>query len=102
MLSIPYLAGFYEGEGCINQTSPYGFRITIVSTDLDVLERVQQSFGGTLNPMKQYQPHHKPSWKWRLGDKKSVSQLLTQMLPWLGQRRAYDALNALDTIDRIS
>lgn len=102
MLSIPYFAGFYEGEACLNQTSPKGFRITIVSTDLDVLERVQKTFGGTINLMKQYKPQHKPCWRWRLGDKQSVSALLQELIPWLGTRRGYDALNALDIIDGIA
>ena len=101
MLSIPYLAGFYEGEGCLNQTSPYGFRITIVSTDYDVLLRIQDSYGGTLHPMKSYQEHHKPAWRWRLGKRSEVSSVLSKMLPWLGNRRGYDAQNALDTIDKL-
>ena len=101
MLSIPYLAGFYEGEGCISQTSKYGFRISILSTDFDVISKVHQTFGGTLNQCKQQAAHHKPCWKWRLGDKASVRALLELMLPYLGLRRSYDALNAIDIIDRI-
>ena len=101
MISIPYLAGFYEGEGCIEQTSTYGFRINILSTDFDVIERIHQTFGGTLNQVKQQAKHHKPCWKWRLGRNEQVYDLLVRMLPYLGLRRSYDALNALDTIDRI-
>ena len=101
MLSIPYLAGFYEGEGYLDHTSPYGYRITIVSTDIDVLQRIQHTFGGTLNPMKSYADHHKPAWRWRLGKRSEVSSVLFKMLPWLGNRRGYDAQNALDTMDKL-
>jgi len=89
----------YEGEGCLEQTSSKGFRISIASTDLDVLEKIQAFVGGTINPLKRYQDHHKQAWKWRLGRKEAVSNLLSQMLPLLGNRRAYDALNALDTME---
>ena len=98
-MSTAWIAGLYEGEGCIEQTSTYGFRLTIASTDLDVLKKLQRFVGGTINPLKKYQAHHKDGWKWRLGDKKSVYNLLEAMMPWLGERRSYDALNALDTMD---
>jgi len=101
-MHIPWIAGFYEGEGCIEQTSRYGFRISLTSTDLDVLEKLQGYIGaGTITPTKKYKSHHKDAWKYRLGDKKSVTKLLTDMLPWLGNRRAYAAQNALDTMDQI-
>ena len=95
------MAGLYEGEGNISKTSLNGYRITIVMTDLDVLEKYQRAAGGvgSISPMKKYKPHHKDSWKLRIGDKVSVARILSLMLPYLGNRRAYDALNALDDID---
>ncbi len=94
------MAGFYEGEGCLEQTSPQGYRIAILNTDLDVLEKFRELAGcGTIRPCKKYKEHHKDSWKLRIGDKKNVYRLLVAMLPWLGERRAYHALNALDTMD---
>jgi hypothetical protein len=101
-MSIAWIAGFYEGEGCLEQTSLHGFRISIASTDLDVLIKAQSFMeSGTINPLKKYKEHHKDAWRYRLGDKKTVSKLLQNMLPWLGNRRAYDALNALDKMDGI-
>ena len=98
-MNIGWMAGLYEGEGCIEKTSTRGYRLTIVSTDLDVIEKIQDFAGGYVHPQKQYKPHHKPAWKWRIGTKREVIDLLTQMLPFLGNRRAYDALNALDTME---
>jgi hypothetical protein len=89
----------YEGEGCIEKTSSNGFRLSIASTDLDVLERIQTLVGGSIRPLKRYQRHHKQAWKWRLGKKKDVTNFLSQIIPFLGNRRAYDALNALDTME---
>ncbi len=97
------MAGLYEGEGNISQTSKHGYRIQIGMTDLDVLKRFRDMAGGvgTIRPLKKYKSHHKNAWKLRVGDKENVSRLLSMMLPYLGNRRAYDALNALDTMDRI-
>jgi len=101
MVEAAYMAGLYEGEGNISKTSLNGYRIQIGMTDLDVLERFREYAGGvgTISPTKKYQPHHKDSWKLRIGDKQNVARLLSTMLPYLGNRRAYDALNALDDID---
>ena len=98
-MNIGWMAGMYEGEGCIEKTSPRGYRLTIVSTDFDVIEKIHKFAGGHVYPAKKYQTHHKPAWRWRLGTKPEVTKLLTQMLPFLGNRRAYDALNALDTME---
>jgi hypothetical protein len=98
-MNIGWMAGMYEGEGCIERTSTRGYRLCIVSTDFDVIEKIQSFAGGFVHPTKQYKSHHKPAWKWRLGTKREVTKLLTQMLPFLGNRRAYDALNALDTME---
>ena len=95
------MAGFYEGEGCIDRTSRYGYRITIVNTDLDVLEKFKEFAGcGTINLMKKYQPHHKTAWRYRISDKFNVKRIFELMLPWLGYRRAYDIQNALDKMDQ--
>ena len=98
-MNIAWMAGMYEGEGCLERTSARGYRLNISSTDLDVIEKIQAFAGGYVHPKKVYKDHYKPAWTWRLGDKESVKNLLTRMLPFLGNRRAYDALNALDTME---
>ena len=98
-MNIAWMAGMYEGEGCIERTSAHGYRLNITSTDFDVLEKIQAFAGGYVHPKKVYKDHYKSQWIWRLGDKKGVKNLLTGMLPFLGNRRAYDALNALDTME---
>ena len=46
--------------------------------------------------------HRKPFWIWTLWRKQDVANLLSQMLPLLGERRGYVALNALDVLDGVS
>lgn len=101
MFSIPWFAGLYEGEGCLEHTSPKGYRLTIASTDYDVINKLENCLGGYTRVMKKYKPHHKEAWMWRLGTKASVYPLLEDMIPWLGLRRGYDAQNALDIMDGI-
>ena len=98
-MNIAWMAGMYEGEGCLEKTSARSYRLNISSTDLDVIEKIQDFAGGYVHPKKVYKDHYKPQWRWRLGDKESVKNLLTGMLPFLGNRRAYDALNALDNME---
>ena len=44
---------------------------------------------------------HKPFWIWHLHRRKEVYALLELMLPMLGTRRGYAALNALDMLDGV-
>ena len=96
--------GLFEGEGsiCLHPTR-CNVRLSVTQSDPDVLARLQQVFGGTIG-FKTYRKkpaHYKPTWQWRLGNSKQVIPLLLKMLPLLGDRRAYVALNALDKLDRI-
>jgi hypothetical protein len=99
-MNIGWMAGMYEGEGCIEQTSAHSYRLAIVSTDLDVIEKIQSFAGGYVHPEKVYKLHHKPAWRWRLGKKNEVANLLEQMLPFLGNRRSNDAIKALNNMEK--
>jgi hypothetical protein len=102
MVSIPWAAGIIEGEGCFEiSKKDRNCRITVAMTDLDILERLQQLFGGTIISLKRYEEHHKPCWKWRVGKREAVTEAIEKMLPWLGLRRTYQALNVLDHYDNI-
>ena len=100
MVSIPWAAGIIEGEGCFEiSKKDRHCRITVAMTDLDILTRLQAMFGGTIIPLKRYEDHHKPCWKWRIGKRPAVTRAIEQMLPWFGLRRAYQAQNVLDHYD---
>jgi hypothetical protein len=70
-------------------------------TDLDVLETFKEvvGMGGIYGPNKIYKKHHKPSWTWIITGKKDIQTLLSKMMPYLGLRRAYTALNILDNLE---
>ena len=86
MISAQYAAGFFDGEGCVNCStnksgSPF-VRILVVNTNLEVLERFKETWGGDIN--KNYKP--KDNWKqaytWRLSHI-AASLFLKEMLPYL-------------------
>ena len=101
---IAWATGVFEGEGyIILHPKCVSVRIGMTQSDLDILERMQQLFGGTIGP-KSYKAkptHWKPTWQWRLGRSAEVRSVLELMLPLLGERRACKAQDALDKLDGI-
>jgi hypothetical protein len=93
-----WLAGYFEGEGCVylsrtRQTS--GGRIllhqypavVIVSTDLDVLERVREiTQMGTLT-VQSNKKSKKMCYQWRAYGISNTQQFFRWVEPWLGKRR---------------
>lgn len=104
-MNIAWATGLFEGEGCIYKDPRCNsFRLTINSTDEDVLRRFHAVVGvGKIIPGKHVKANegHKPFWIWHLHRRKEVYALLELMLPMLGTRRGYAALNALDMLDGV-
>lgn len=100
--SIEWAAGLFEGEGCIDIRRPrYGVatRLQLSSTDFDVI----QDYADTLE-LKVSGPYanganRKPIYHAGTAKKSEVQRILSLLLPHLGSRRAYKALNALDVIE---
>ena len=98
--NIAWAAGLLEGEGYIYPNRIYrSVRLGMTQTDLDVLTKLRDTFGGKISPRKKQQPHHKDAWEWRLGKASLVKLALVSMFPLLGERRAYQAANAIDYLD---
>lgn len=65
MLSPEYLAGFFDGEGCVNFTiaganRQLKLRVCIVNTDRNILELIRAQCGGSLPAPRK---HKNPKWK---------------------------------------
>lgn len=109
---IAWAAGLFEGEGCINiaknkpESDNLFARLTMVTTDKDVLERFALIVeGGHINPVPwQYKPNRagirvsKPQWRWKAGSEHDVETILTAFYPYLGERRRVKADEALALI----
>ena len=100
-----WATGLFEGEGCIYIHPKKNSTTLIVrSTDLDVLERIERLWGGNIKPFKQSKSEaiksRKQCYQWRIYNGKDIKRILETMLPFLGERRALKALDALDRIDK--
>lgn len=95
-----WAAGLFEGEGCISVNKTWGGRYSsprlyLQTTDQDVLASFHQVVGvGFVNG-----PYPKKGGKnyyvWSCAKKADVRQLLKQLLPYLGKRRAERAREML-------
>ena len=84
-LSYEYLAGLFDGEGCIriqkNKWSiscinpVYSLRLTINMTDKTVINTIHSMFGGCLNVSKRPNPKHHTMYNWIIGSKMSYKFL---------------------------
>lgn len=89
-----YLAGLFDGEGCINiyerrittkrKVAPYGLRLYLTNTHRGVIEWMQTQFGGWVHV---YRDRKRPK-HWALGFKwhssaRHAAYLLEIMLPYL-------------------
>ena len=103
--SIEWAAGLFEGEGCISLSQRKGrsrasASLILDSTDEDVVVKFGQIVGVKCSryhsPKK---PHWKPQWRWDTGKRSEVARILSLLLPYFGNRRAYKALNVLDHLE---
>lgn len=67
-------------------------------TDYDVLRDLGDTLGLKVTGPYVY-GKYKPIWKLGTTKKSEVQRILSLLLPHLGSRRAYKALNALDVIE---
>jgi hypothetical protein len=93
-LSIPWLAGYAEGEAafCNVGNCP---SVLIASTDLDVIESLQSFVGlGNIHKHKKQYEHWKQLYDWGIyGD--SARELMYKLYPMLSQRRQFQIDHAL-------
>lgn len=87
-----WVAGVIEGDGCF--TSSNGgqtAKVTVSMTDLDVLERLQAytEMGKIIGPHFNKKGHNiKPMYYWHVHRAEHICDLIINVMPWLGSRRA--------------
>lgn len=100
-----WLAGFIDGEGCINlqrqkihNRNYYFIRVQITQTHKDVLEHVCRITGvNRLIKMPRYGENQSDAFKWD-ADMKDSKRILAEVLPYL-QRKKETAALALEYIE---
>lgn len=98
---LAYIAGIFDGEGCINFTSQKGFaypRVIVANTDYRIIQHFSKCFGGAIVKLKKTNDKWKDSWQWILTWSSAID-FLEQIHPWLIIKRqqaelvfAYDAI----------
>lgn len=98
---LAYIAGIFDGEGCINFTSLKGYvypRVVVSNTDYRIIKHLSTSFGGAIIKLKKTNEKWKDSWQWMLAWSAAID-FLEQIYPWLLLKRhqaevvfAYDAI----------
>lgn len=97
-LDVAWAAGLFEGEGCIRHAREKRGtvrRLTLVSTDADVVQRFCRIVGVGRIRQRRVLDHYKPQWVWEVGRWRDVELVLLLLLPFLGERRRKKALEVL-------
>ena len=85
MLSLPYVAGIVDGEGCISvaKRGPYITpTVQVANTDIGLLEIFYNQFGGNIDRNRESRPNRKPCHCWRLAGR-AAKTFVQQIRPWL-------------------
>lgn len=93
---IYYLAALIDGEGYIDSRRP---RISISSTDLDILERAQE-FAGMGNIVGPYmgEKSTKEYWEWNVTTVQDVARLACAIAPLMSNRRQEKLLELAEAL----
>lgn len=100
-----WLAGLFEGEGCLTIERNGATRAVIRMTDRDIIDRVNDLFPCSriqvVNPKPAKAGYSQPrtQYAWRLGDPARVREFIGLILPWLGERRSARAAEVLAHLD---
>lgn len=78
-----YIAGFFDGEGCISLTNRGAVKVTISQKIVDPLDFIQETLGaGSI-----YYANKRESYRYYLGGRPLVISFLEQTLPYLIVKR---------------
>lgn len=97
-LSVQYIAGFFDGEGCISifytnvrprKSNPekmirgIKMSILIANTVVTPLEALQAKYGGYIHlSNRRKKSHHKSVYSWRLSNKPDQERFLSDIYPY--------------------
>lgn len=93
-----WLAGLLEGEGSFISLIRRGVprvRVSMVSTDQDVIERVMAITGVPTGTQSQ-RPDRKRCYHWHCDRRRDVEALIERLYPLMGERRQGQMTEALD------
>jgi hypothetical protein len=97
-----WLAGLFEGEGCIYFRSKNGVTLSVEMTDEDIIHRIYDiAKVGTIQTRKATDAKHKASWVWSVSGRHGVRLVLGHISQYFGKRRSISSAEALARLDRM-
>ena len=94
-----YLAGLFDGEGCIGFYEETGkdkhfVMVTISNTDFRIMKWLDEhiSFGSINAKHKMPKPNWKQGWTWQIRSREEVQEFLTTIQPYLLIKKEQAAL----------
>lgn len=103
-ISVEYLAGFFDGEGCVTRTKGQ-WEVNCTQTEkngTEALVEMQRRWGGSLYVTQPRKENHSPAWRWKVrGIEAAIA--LTDMYMFLTVKlpRAQEALESMASKPRI-
>ena len=89
-----YLAGIIDGEGCISIGAGkketcinYNALLLVQNTSKELIDWIQEHFGGQVYLSKKATEKTKTAWMWRFTKKKDIELILLAVLPYLVVKR---------------
>jgi hypothetical protein len=101
-MNYAWVAGIVEGEGWFSPSKNGSVRMTIGSTDRDVLENVQKVTGlGNISKPYYRENANKPMYYWTLQRREDVKKVLLAIRPYMLSRRTAQIDECLKGIERL-
>jgi hypothetical protein len=90
-----WVAGIFEGEGCISFPGKYSVALRVNMTDRDIIERLQAvtQVGDVRGPITQ--KGYKDQWFWAVARAAEAQMVLERLAPYFGVRRSERAAEGL-------
>ena len=77
-----YIAGLFDGEGCVQLNGLSSIMISITNSVLAPLELVKSIYGGRIYPLKKVKSSHKQLYRWHTSKRPIVRKFIHNLLPF--------------------
>lgn len=85
-ISIEWLAGFIDGEGCFNYYMRSTPGLKINSANYDILCRIKEQYGGAIYDHSRGSNTARQSWTWNISGNEA-KDLILKLLPYLIEKQ---------------
>ena len=91
-ISSEYLAGYFDGEGCVRithtkQNRGFGIHVFITNTYLPTLQSLEEKCGGRVSLRNTKTETHRTIYQWRISNKKEALSFLLSIYPFLVEKK---------------